>query len=237
MSVSVQQVDAWLKGREDEHLEFKEAKAQYASEKLTKYCVALANEGGGHLVLGVTDKKPRRVVGTRAFRDLSKLRRDQSQRVRLNIDATEISHPDGRVVVISIPPRPIGMPMEYRGAYWMRRGEDLVPMPPEVLKRIFDEAQPDYSAQTCDGAMLADLDPKAISAFRSMWRNHSKNDALLTAEVEQLLDDAELMVSGRVTFAALILLGRHRALGRHLAQAALNSSCPRSRTLFCSSIT
>jgi len=219
MSKSVQQIDTWLKSREDERLEFKEAKTQYDSEKLTKYCVALANEGGGHVVLGVTDKRPRRVVGTTAFRDLSKLRRDQSQRVRLNIEAAEVSHPKGRVVVISVPPRPIGMPMEYRGAYWMRRGEDLVPMPPEVLKRIFDEAQPDYSAQICDGAMADDLDPKAIERFRSMWRNHSKNDSLLSAEADQLLDDAELMVSGGITFAALILLGTHRALGRHLAQA------------------
>jgi len=44
----------WLTGvRENEHLEFKEAKQQYDTTKLLRYCVALANEGGGHLVLGV----------------------------------------------------------------------------------------------------------------------------------------------------------------------------------------
>jgi ATP-dependent DNA helicase RecG len=125
MNVSLQQLGTWLEGREDEHLEFKEAKTQYDSEKLTKYCVAIANEGGGHIVFGITNKKPRRVVGTNAFTDVSKLKRDQSQRVRLHIDATEAFHPDGRVVVISVPPRPIGMPMEYKSAYWMRRGEAL----------------------------------------------------------------------------------------------------------------
>ena len=37
---------------ETERLEFKEAKTQFDSEKLMRYCVALANEGGGYLVLG-----------------------------------------------------------------------------------------------------------------------------------------------------------------------------------------
>ena len=215
---SLEQLNIWLKNREDERLEFKEAKTQYDSEKLTKYCVALANEGGGHIILGVTDKMPRRVVGTAAFNDLPKLKRDQSQRVRLNIDAVEILHTNARVVVIAVPPRPIGMPIEYKGAYWMRRGGDLVPMPPEVLKGIFDEAQPDYSAEICSEADLDDLDTGAIERFRGMWHAHSGNDALIGAEVEQLLSDAEL-IDGGITYAALILLGTHKALGRHLGQA------------------
>jgi ATP-dependent DNA helicase RecG len=32
---------------ETENLEFKEAKQQYDTTKLLRYCVALANEGGG----------------------------------------------------------------------------------------------------------------------------------------------------------------------------------------------
>ncbi|HRS17557.1 MAG TPA: ATP-binding protein [Thermoanaerobaculaceae bacterium] len=219
MKATLEQLEAWMQGREDEHLEFKEAKEQLDFDKLTRYCVALANEGGGHIVLGVTDKRPRRVVGTGAYQDLPKLKRDLGQRVRLHIDAAELRHPDGRVVIVSIPPRPIGMPIEYRGAYWMRRGEDLVPMPPEVLKSIFDEAQPDYSAQVCTGARLDDLDPTAIERFRAMWHQHAGNEALLRASAEQLLGDAELLVERGVTYAALILLGSHRGLGRHLGQA------------------
>lgn len=49
---------------EHEHLEFKEAKQQYDTTKLLRYCVALANEGGGFMALGVSDKPPRRVVGS-----------------------------------------------------------------------------------------------------------------------------------------------------------------------------
>ena len=57
---------------EDERTEFKEAKTDFSFEKLARYCAALSNEGGGKLVLGVTDKNPRRIVGTQAFHDLNR---------------------------------------------------------------------------------------------------------------------------------------------------------------------
>jgi len=212
-------LERWLTDPEGECLEFKEAKTQFDSEKLTRYCVALANEGGGRIILGVSDKLPRHVVGTKAFRDLAALKRDQSQRVRLRIDATELAHGDGRVLVITVSSRPIGSPIEYRGAYWMRRGEDLVPMSPDVLKTIFDEAQPDYSAVVCPDASLDDLDATGIDKLRSLWFQSSGNAALKTLPQMQLLEDAELVVGGQITFAALIMLGTHKGLGLHLPQA------------------
>ena len=70
MATTVQQIDTWRAARsEDQRLEFKEAKTQFDNNKLYKYCVALANEGGGYLLMGVEDQPPRRVVGTSAFRD------------------------------------------------------------------------------------------------------------------------------------------------------------------------
>ncbi|MFV1966334.1 MAG: helix-turn-helix domain-containing protein [Pirellulaceae bacterium] len=67
MSAQLQKLRNWMDADEDEHLEFKEAKSNFHFDKLVKYCAALANEGGGRFILGVTDKKPRRVVGSRAF--------------------------------------------------------------------------------------------------------------------------------------------------------------------------
>jgi ATP-dependent DNA helicase RecG len=70
MSTTPEQIDLWRSARsEQQNLEFKEAKAQFDNRKLYKYCVAIANEGGGHLLLGIEDKLPRRVVGTAAFND------------------------------------------------------------------------------------------------------------------------------------------------------------------------
>jgi len=92
-------------------------------------------------------------------------------------------------------------------------------MTPDMLRRIFAEAGPDFSAETCPGASLADLDPAAIDQFRERWLRTSGIQALANRPVERLLRDAELLVDAGFTYAALILLGTRQALGRHLAQA------------------
>ncbi len=101
----------------------------------------------------------------------------------------------------------------------MRSGEDLAPMTSDMLKRIFDEAAPGFSAEVCKRATPADLDPAAIKQFRRRWQGHSKNPQLRTLSGEQLLRDAGLITPDGITYAALILLGRQVALGRFLAQA------------------
>lgn len=213
------ELDSWLQVKEDEHLECKEAKNRYDFEKLVKYCAALANEGGGSMVLGVTDKRPRKVVGTQAFQDLERTKAGLIERLRLRLDVDEIDHDSGRVLIFRIPSRPLGVPISVGGAYWMRAGEDLVPMTPDQLRRIFDESGPDFSAEICPAATIADLAPEAIQTFRRRWHRKAKQDAVLRSSDEQLLRDAELVVEGGVTYAALILLGTREALGRHCAQA------------------
>lgn len=219
MNTDLAQINALLDAKEDEHLEFKEAKNRYDFEKLVRYCAALANEGGGRFVLGITDRRPRRVVGSQAFEDLERTKAGLIERLKLRIEANEMHHPDGRVVVFFAPSRPLGMPIQYGGAYWMRSGEELAPMTTDFLARILAEVGPDYSAEICARATLADLDATAIGRLRSMWQRRSGNPALKHISDEQLLADVELVVDGQITYAALILLGTRRALGRHLAQA------------------
>ncbi len=221
MSDNLNQLAVWMAEPESEHLEFKEAKTSFEFEDLVKYCVALANEGGGRLVLGVTDKRPRRVVGSRAFEDLERTKSGLSQRLPLRCDAQTIPHPDGRVVVFEAPARPLGMPMHYKGAYWMRGGDGLVPMTPDRLKRIFEETGPDFSAEVCTAASLTDLDPQAIATFAAFWARKSGNPSLTSLDPSRLLRDAELVVDGGITHAALVLLGNKTGLGRHLAQSEL----------------
>jgi len=218
MTVAVEKLQKWLDAREDEHLEFKEAKTNFHFETLVKYCVALANEGGGKMILGVTDKLPRTVVGSQAFPNLERTKAGLIERLRLRVDVEEMQHPDGRILVFQVPSRPIGMPIQYEGAYWMRGGQDLVPMTPDVLQRIFAEAGPDFSAEICTLACLDDLDPTAIEDLRRLWQRRSPDQDIATRPMERLLADAELIVDGRITYAALILLGKREALGRHLAQ-------------------
>lgn len=184
---SIKQLEEWMSKRENEHLEFKEAKNSFHFEKVVKYCVALANEGGGKLILGVTDKLPRRVVGSQSFLDLERTKAGIIERLHLRVDAEELLHPGGRVVIFHVPPHFIGVPVEYEGAYWMRAGEDLVPMTQDRLKHILAEAQPDFSAEVCAGATLDDLDPAAVSKFRTLWHRKVISDNVLHLSDEQLL--------------------------------------------------
>lgn len=58
---------ALIESPESPRVEFKAASGGFHFDELVKYCVALANEGGGKIVFGVTDARPRSVVGTNAF--------------------------------------------------------------------------------------------------------------------------------------------------------------------------
>lgn len=57
-------------------------------------------------------------------------------------------HPDGRVIIFTVPQRPPATPLEFEGSYLMRSGEGLVAMTPDRLRKIFAEAEPDFLAQT-----------------------------------------------------------------------------------------
>ena len=213
--ISLANLASWMKApAEHERLEFKEARNQFDAVKLVNYCCALANEGGGHLVLGVTDRLPRRVVGTQAFANLQALKLSLLQKLHLRVEVTELMHPNGRVLVFSVPSRPIAMPLVANDTFWMRAGESLVPMSADHLQRIFAEGAPDFSAVVCPDARLSDLDPRAIERFRILWKK--RQPSIGRRAPRQLLADAELLVRGGVTYAALILLGKSRSLSEYL---------------------
>src|SRR5258706_6569025 len=110
MTVSGQQLQVWLNARENEHLEFKEAKNNFHFEKLVKYCAALANEGGGSIVLGVTDARPSTVVGSQVFTNIERTKAGLIEKLRLRIEVSAIMHPGGRVLIFTAPARPIRGP-------------------------------------------------------------------------------------------------------------------------------
>lgn len=220
--VTIEQLETLLKQDENEHLEFKKAERNYEYDNVVKYSVALANEGGGHLILGITDKKPRRIVGSQAFSGRIEGTKERlTKDIHLRIDVQEIDHPLGRVIIFDIPSRPLGMPIHYEGRYLMRSGEALVPMSADLLQRIFNETGPDYSALPMPDAKLSDLDSLAIENFRKLWIRKTGNTSLQNRSVPELLTDAELIIKGQLTQACLILFGTKESLGQLLPQAEI----------------
>ena len=145
MATTPSQINVWrLIPRETPKLEFKESKQSFDKNKLYRYCVAIANEGGGHLLLGIADRLPRTVVGTSAFANPDIIAEKLLAVLRFRVDVEAVQHPDGRVVIFHIPSRPQGTAYNYDGAYLMRSGENLVPMSEDQLRKIFAEGKTDW---------------------------------------------------------------------------------------------
>ena len=210
----------YLDAPEGDRLEFKSATGGFHFDKLTKYCVALANEGGGKIILGVTDRRPRSVVGTHAFEEPGRTEAGLYQRLHCRIEIEEFHHAGQRVLIVHVPSRPTGLALQYEGTYWMRAGDDLLAMSAERLREIFLEAGPDFSAEP-SRATLADLDPVAIAEFRRRWAARGETARIQSWSDAELLRNAELQEGDAVLNAALVLFGTRAALGRHLAQAEI----------------
>lgn len=205
----------WLSApAETERLEFKEAKQQLDTIRLLRYCVALANEGGGHLVLGVSDKPPRRIVGTRAFASASALNEIKArivEKLRIRVEAVELAHSEGRVLVFEIPSRPVGQPLSFDGSYLMRAGADLAPMTPDQLRRIFAEGQPDWFAQparqaACADEVIALLDTQAYFDLCALPYPTTRDGVLARLSGEGLI--MQTAEGWKITNVAAILLAK-----------------------------
>jgi len=219
MTVTAQQLEAWMLDSEGENLEFKEARTHFNVDRLIEYCVALANERGGKLILGVSDSKPRAVVGTNTLSNIHETKSKVLVALQIRIEIDELYHHGKRVLVISIPSRPIGVPLHIGGKYLMRIGEELRPMTLDQIKAITEESMPDFSATVVNGLDLSSLSDVAINTFREQWIIRSGNNALASCSDERLLSDAGLIHEGNITHAALILFGTEDALRRYLSAA------------------
>jgi ATP-dependent DNA helicase RecG len=209
---------------ENEVVEFKQAGKDYDTDKIGTYFSALSNEANlrgaesAWLVFGVNNKT-RRVVGSDYRPQPERL---QSLKMQI-ADATEPSitlrniyelhHPDGRVVLLEIPPAPRGMPIAWKGQYHARAGESLIALGFDKSDEIRQQTlQQDWSAQIVAGASLEDLDEVAVArakdAFSQKYANRFAANEVASWPLTTFLDRARLTQNGQITRTTLLLLGR-----------------------------
>ena len=107
----------YLNAPEGSRYEFKSASKSYSFDKLLHYCVALANEGGGKIILGVTDRRPRQVVGTSAFDEPGRTESGLFDRLHRRIAIEEYFHEGKRVLIVHVPPRLPGTAWDDKGTF------------------------------------------------------------------------------------------------------------------------
>lgn len=190
------------------------------------YVTALCNEKGGSLVIGMEDKYPHKVVGTRQNENSTgeleaNIYRDTGIRPKIYELYEDEAEKKGRVLVIDVPPRPAGTVFKFEDVPLMRVGEELKPMSDEVYLSIIQENEPDFSQQICRDATLDDLDPDALSVLKEKYAKKQNNPIFLTLSNRQILSDLQLITDEGVTNAAVILLGKEDFIKRVYPQASV----------------
>lgn len=190
------------------------------------YVTALCNEKGGSLVIGMEDKYPHKVVGTRQNENSTgeleaNIYRDTGIRPKIYELYEDETERKGRVLVIDVPSRPAGTVFKFEDVPLMRVGEELKPMSDEVYLSIIQENEPDFSQQICRDATLDELDPDALSVLKEKYAKKQNNPIFLTLSNRQILSDLQLITDEGVTNAAVILLGKENFIKRVYPQASV----------------
>ena len=207
---------------ETEIVEWKEAKNNFDFRKLGKYFSALSNEANlknkksAWLIFGVKDNKD--IVGT-AFRknrvDLDSLKSEIAQKTTTNISFREIyeTEKEGkRIVLFEIPPAPQGIPVGWDGHFYARDGEVLSSLAINKIDEIRNQKkQNDWGMEICHEASIDDLDLRAIKKAKQGFI--TKHPRISKREIEQwnsveFLNKAGLIIGGKITKTAIVLLGK-----------------------------
>ena len=188
------------------------------------YIVALANEEGGFLVLGMDDTLPHKVVGSDfGLNKLGELEDAVYEKLGIRIRTSELFDTDNnRVVLTTIPSRPIGKMMKFEGVPLMRVGESLRNMSDEEMLAILTEKEPDFSDKICLHTTIDDLDEIAIIKLKEAYSEKQNNPRFLTLTNFQALSDLGLIKGNKVTYAALVLVGKELTIKSKLPQSAIN---------------
>lgn len=215
---------------EDEIVEFKTASGQYSIDKIGQYFSAISNEANlmnqqyGWLVLGVSEIDKKHVVGT-AFKEgppqlLGKFKYDISKDITDGMTFMEIielfprneENEPKRVLMFKVPAAIAGMPTAWKNQYFARSGESLVRLNQQKIDEIRMEERRDWSKQVIHEATIEFLDPDAIALARKNYKEKMNRDHIAedvdSQSDEEFLTQLKLMVDGKPTYAAMILLGK-----------------------------
>ena len=211
-----------------EIVEFKEAKGSYSEDKIGQYFSAISNEVNlkqqqyGWFILGVSESKEKHPVGT-SFKQgnpslLEKFKYEIAKETTDGMTFLDIIElfpvyegKECRVLMFKVPAAVAGMPTEWKTRYYARSGESLVPLQQYKIDTIRNQERRDWSRQVLPGATIEHLDKEVIAFARKQYKEKMSRPHI-TTEVDEMSDEefltkVKLMSGGKVTNAAMLLLG------------------------------
>jgi ATP-dependent DNA helicase RecG len=197
---------------EDSTRQFK--REPVADAKMAGEIVAFANSGGGRIFVGVEkDGSIQGLSSTEAEKvgeDMAKVAWD-TVRPPFSILSRTISTSDGIVVVIEIPNGPSKPYCDNKGVYWVKNGPDKRRVQsPEELSRLFQSGEKLYAeSQVVTASTLEDIDHDRFRRFYETKYSETVPDrSQQSEEYQRVLENLDLIDSGRVTVAGLLLFGK-----------------------------
>ncbi len=221
----IEKIREMIEDFEDEVVEFKEARSNYSFKDIGKYFSALGNEANirdkkeAWLIFGVDNDK--NIVGSEYRKEgsLQNLKKEIVGGTNERLTFMEIYelYIDGcRVVAFQIPPAMRGIPTTWNGAAYAREGEHVSPLPIDKMDLIRSQIGVDWSKRIVEEADFDDLDPEAVAYARKLFikkQNTSKKSTEMLEKMSdvEILNKAGILIKGKVTNTALLLLGKEES--------------------------
>ena len=218
---------------ETEVVEFKEARSNYSFKEIGQYFSAMSNEANlrgkreAWLIFGVANNGD--IVGSayrmneNSLQGLKKEVHDHTNRGLTFLEIYAFYVGKDRVVMFQIPPALPGMPTTWEDMAYSRVNESLYPLPQNKYDMIIRQTGFDWSKEIVDAASMSDLDPAAVKMARELFIRHEigrkkteearqQTKELLEGNSDvELLNKAGVLLGGKITRTALILLGNEYA--------------------------
>ncbi|MEI6078048.1 MAG: ATP-binding protein [Verrucomicrobiota bacterium] len=207
--------------RESEGVEFKPS--LLSRKEIAEYAVGIGNAGGGHLIMGVTNKPPRKIqpVAPPSADEIQQIRRSVYDSAQIHIAVENLSTPDGNVVIIPIPARPRGDVFHTRdGKYLIRVGEDLRGLTMAEIDTMRREAGVEFTAAAVPGLPADLLSPVGVEYLRELMAEANSPSDFAAMKDADLIGALGLLTgSAQLNIAGLLLLGRSEAIRQHAPHA------------------
>ncbi|HJJ48854.1 MAG TPA: putative DNA binding domain-containing protein [Methanocorpusculum sp.] len=216
---------------ESEVVEFKEAKDNYDFKKLGKCFSALSNEAGideidsAWLIFGVDNDG---IICGSSYRlgedSLFSLKQEIYEKTNdMSFRGIYPVFVEGRRVIIFEIPRALpAIPTSFEGLYYGRNHDSVVLLSEDKKNIILAQPRiPDFSRVVVSEASVDDMDLTAVEEARRLFieKNPRLAETAKNWSVSDFLEAVPLTVQGKITRAALILLGKREARLSYLSCA------------------
>jgi ATP-dependent DNA helicase RecG len=205
-----------------EFKEYRDEQALHNAKDLAEEICALANTGGGVIVVGIRDSSNLRggsleeqIVGFPVCDTLT-LRERLSGKLKphLELQISGLSFEGKHLLVVDVPMKRDGLVATSSGKVYTREGRSSRPMSPDEIERSVKRLQTyDWSGDDVDLKPSEGLDPEALAEAKAEF---VRSRGLTELDDGAFLEAVEGTKNGVLTKACILFLGEERTIRDHL---------------------